>query len=657
MFSIGKLSSSSSSHPVYFDVRLKSPYKNIVLIQGTPLEASAIPISGHLVFSIPESISVKNVTLKLVGTFKLEFLQVGHHKNSSLASIVKERRTIFECVWDNLLVSSEAHISVGDPNASDTGSDVSSGSHSRTHMMQSLSNPTINTLWKPKRSHSSAAVLNSLPKNGVSCTPFDGASVAPGHTFVLEKGNYELPFKVSLPPDIAETIEGLQAGSVLYKFESNMERGGFKNAFTKHKYLRIFRTLSPNNLAVGEEVSVGKSWADRLQYEISIPSRAIPIGGVTPITVRLYPFQKGYELQKIDANLIQYYAFKDQNGQLYDDESVVFHQVMKNFDDLTGCDTLANNAITDKVELNSSLHLPTNLKQVTQDCDIAGDSIRVRHKLSIKISLKKRVGDEVKKTEIKANIPVFLYISPHVPVEGRLVLLDNAGKIHFRSGDGVPLFEKQALNSGLTSSVSLNNLHRLEDGGLSVSYFPEEDTEAPPTYAKHVYDQLYEGNNDRNQLENLRSGSTTPIASSTMRAITESMRRELSLDNLNRVPSYEQTLDEAIDEAALPVCDLTPSYEKAGSFVVPGLRPSGNSELQVETQSGSQSDSQTASRAGSGATTPEPLSLTARHPHSSIHGGLAHFVRAQVPDWSRPSIHARENHGPVAPENNNDYSA
>ncbi|KAM3163837.1 Arrestin-related trafficking adapter 5 [Lachancea thermotolerans] len=619
MFSLGKLSS-SSTQPIYFDVRLKSSYKNIVLIQGTPLEASPIPISGHIVFSVPETISVKKIALKLAGTFKLEFLQVGHHKNSSVASIVKERRTIFECVWDNLLVSPIGRITVGDPSHCESQPELPSGATPRPHLIQSLSTPTINNLWKPKKSNSAIGLDKSSDKSFTSL--FDGISTGPGHTFVIQKGNYELPFKVSLPPNIAETIEGLQAGSVLYKFESQMDRGGFKNAFTKHKYVRIFRTLSPNNLAVGEEMSVGKSWPDRLQYEISIPSRAIPVGGVTPVTVSLYPFQKGYKLYKIEVSLIQYYAFKDQNEQMYDDENIVFHKVVKDFKDLSGCDGSVDNTIVDKVVLNSSVHLPANLKQVTQDCDIGGDAIRVRHKLSIKITLKKRVGEEDKKTEIKANIPVFLYISPHVPVEGRLVLLDNTGKVHFRSGEGVPLFEKQILNTTLASSTSLNNLQRSDDGSLSVNYFPEEDTEAPPTYAKHVYDQVFDADNDISQLEALRSTSTTPLAKCTLRAPLDSQIRSLSLENLNRVPSYEQVVDDVEDEPALPICELTPSYEVSNPLSQPCSMPN--------------------SAENSRPTSPEPANIASRKSQGTLHGGLAHFVRAQIPDRAKSPVHSRQ---------------
>ncbi|SCU78065.1 LAMI_0A03290g1_1 [Lachancea mirantina] len=661
MFSIGNLSS-SSSQPVYFDIRLKSPYKNMILIQGTPLEAAPIPLSGHLVFSIPEHLNAKKISLKLSGTFKLEFLQVGQHKNTSLASIVKEQKPIFECVWENLLVSSEGIITIGGGGCSGPGSagQLADQHHHglKPHMISSLSASSIGSIRKSKKSHSSLVL--ELPQNGVSGTPYKGQIAPAGTSFGLRAGNYELPFEVSLPPDIAETVEGLQAGSVLYKFESQLERGGFKNAFSRFKYLRIFRTLSVNNLAVQEEMYVGKSWPGKLQYEVSIPSRAIPIGGITPITIRLYPFKKGYRLHKIKAELVQYYAFQDQDGQLYDDETVVFQQEMFNFEGITGCDTRNGNVLIDKTEIISSIKLPDNLKKVTQDCDIGNDLIRVRHKLSIKISMKRArdvaeganasaiAGSRPEQnTDIKANLPVLLYVSPHVLVNGRLVLVDNAGKLHFRSGGITPLFEdsQRPINVGsndddvqepFSRTDSLNNLERMTDGTLSISYFPKQDMEAPPTYSKHVYDRLYDAARPPSEpglaslarTASLDSHFPAPEAEpigtrggeikrpQSSNVLNSMIPKTLSLNNLNEVPSYEQTVHETDNETGPSVDDLAPSYESSNP----------------------------PSRVGSpipALVGPKPSHINAR----SFRGGLKNFVRARSPEIRQYSTSSPLAHG------------
>lgn len=469
------MATTSKKTPIIFDIRVSSEYKDVILLRGSSMEPENNLLSGHVVFSLPESIHVKKVRLRLVGKFKLEFLQVGQHKNNNLASIVKEEHAIFESNWNNLLIESE-------------GSLTRCG-RERPGLSRVRSMPIVGSN-KIKISRPNTPSVLELPKNGVSGTPYDGLNVGNGASFILNQGNYELPFKVTLPSNVAETVEGLQTGSILYTFECCIERSGFnKSNFTKYKYLRVFRTLNSDNVAIQEEVYVGKSWPGKLQYEISIPSRAIPIGGPTPINVKLYPFQKGYKLKRIAASLVQFYTVKDNEGEVYEDKNIVQKQSISTFANIPGCDQERQNLLVDQVKINSIIQLPDDLKRVTQDCNIADGLINVRHKLNVVIALERTVFDEQgnaheQSTEIKVNLPIVLYIMPRVPIQGRLVLLDNAGKIHFRSGELCALFERQ----GSPIPVVNPMVTRLEDGSYAVNYFPSCDTENPPTYAEHTQD-------------------------------------------------------------------------------------------------------------------------------------------------------------------------
>ncbi|QEU61906.1 Art5 [Kluyveromyces lactis] len=518
----------SKKTPIIFDIRIASKYGNVKFMSGSALDAEPTVLRGDIVFSLPEVLHVKRITLRLVGKFKLEFLQVGQHKNNNLASIVKEDQTIFEAFWHNLLVDKEGVVLKGS-NASGTGTASTGSGSGNSSSSSSLSSkpilsrvrsvPIMNNPAKMKLSKASSPAVLKLPSNGVSGTPYNGTNAPTGASFMLPPGNYELPFQIVFPDDMPETVEGLQSGSVLYTMESCIERHGFNKAnFTKYEYLRIFRTLKPDNLAIQEEVTVGKSWPDKLQYEISIPSKAIPIGGATPLTVKLYPFQKGYKLKKIVVSLLQYYEFKDSAGEVYDDENVIQKQMLAKFDDLPGCDSTQDNLLIDQIKLNSVLQFPDDLKRATQDCDVGADLIKVRHKLQVHITLKRNVIHKDKpddppyeqSTEIKVNLPIKLYLMEHVPIQGRLVLLDHFGKIHFRPGQFCPLFDQSdesnggtspaepADITGINSSSNDNNANlnttapgvhgnrggvtRLEDGSFSVQYFPETDIQAPPSY-------------------------------------------------------------------------------------------------------------------------------------------------------------------------------
>ncbi|EJS43658.1 YGR068C [Saccharomyces arboricola H-6] len=525
MFSLSSLSNSGGHSEQkerekisYFDIRINSPYKDIILIQGSPLELSPIPLSGNLVISVKNELVVKKISLRLVGRFKLEFLQVGRYKknSSSLASLVKEKRKIFECYWDNLLISSKGDVLIGGDETENPHGGSSTGSSSGQDMdtsgsamflsKRSLSSPVFNKIIR-RKTHSSHRTMLELPENGVTGTPFEGLKETArsrsssgstnnshhGHNhsnkdgsgssylFLMKKGNYELPFNTMLPPEVCETIEGLQSGSILYSFEAtidgrqlwdsdlsihstsnstsasasvNVSPGGNpvrtknKVIIRKFKYIRILRTLSMDNLAMQEEISVGNTWHDKLQYETSIPSRAVPIGSSTPVKIKIFPFEKNIRLDKIEMALIQYYAMKDSSAQIYDDEIVVMRITqLENFGPLT-----------DKLDVDCPFTIPDNLKQITQDCSVRDNLIRVMHKLQVRILLQRQVNGEDKNLEIKAQLPVLLFISPHLPMKGRLVLFDkNDGKIHFRPGELVPLFASAYPARGLTPGPVLDS--------------------------------------------------------------------------------------------------------------------------------------------------------------------------------------------------------
>ena len=617
-----------------------------------------------MIFSLNENVQVKRVQLKLTGKFKLEFLQVG---GSGVSGIVKEQRVIFECVWDNLLCCAEGEIlenlygnssASGDSsnnngytnsgnrarsrsrsgsNGNNSGSgSSSSGSRTRDKLRES------GLKMKFRIKNSSSQVLE-LPDGGVSGTPFEGlfenGQTGGGtreqgvdkerenvnYSFMLKKGNYELPFRVELPNDIPETVEGLQSGSILYSFEAKIERRkrngilsetdmknlnallivgsadsyypgvhGHSRSFVKYKYLRILRTLSPDNMALQEEMKVGNSWRNKLQYEIAIPSRAIPIGGKTPVSIKIFPFHKFYRLERIGVALVQVYTMKDSDGQLYGDEVTVNRQEMTDFGDLVERGT---NRLVDKVELNSEIKLPDNLKTVTQDCDLRNDCIHVHHKLAFHIVMKNTENNQSKNLEIKASIPVLLFVSPQVPMKGRLVLLEeHTGRIHFRPGKLVSLFYENSSNGG---SVFLQN----PLGGPGVGGIVRAP---PPVYQERMQDRLVQHLNSGtppyiNAPPGGGNGSEFGAITNDDRGLSNSATRDdptlgtivrkkkaLKFKNINEVPSYDDTVNSIITNpnfdvetitsngsrrvvvrctpsySAVPSSDLSPAYTEHG---------------------------------------------------------------------------------------------
>ncbi|CDR41272.1 CYFA0S07e00122g1_1 [Cyberlindnera fabianii] len=500
MFGLGK--TTSSTQPSYFDIRIKSTYKNLVIVRGSHYDSPSVIVNGDIVFSLPSEVTVKRIGLRLTGRYKLDFLEVLSQDNTTVSNPVKEEKIVFDIVWDNLLLSPDGIIVKG----------CSSSEESPTPSTQS----TGPSIAARRLIRTNSPMQLQLPEKGVSGTPFQNLSTPNGTSFNLPGGNYELPFRCILPGDVPETVEGLLAGSILYKFEALIDRGSFKTPWTKYRYFRILRTLSSDNFSLSETISIGKSWPNKVQYEVSIPSRAVPIGGVTPINILLVPLCKGMKLGRIRAQLIQYYAFKGAAGEVYDDEQIVLDCTMEQME---------NTLLDDKISIDSYIKVPSNLKKVTQDCDFKDDMIKVRHKLKLQINLM-NAGGHI--SELRANLPITLFISPNVEMTGRTIVMDKHGKIHFRREE-----EKLFDSNGVVMQRHDALMNR--------------DSAAPPNYEEHVFDKMVftdlqnEGANDDYNLTR-----PTPAEHTGTRRIIS-----VSAD----VPSYHEAV-----ESTNPVEELTPAY-------------------------------------------------------------------------------------------------
>lgn len=489
------------------EIFINSPYKDMILIVGHPLENDKIPLNGVINFTINvDKLLVKKVSMKLTGQFKLEFVQMGTKNsgnNTKGVAVVKEKAPIFECQWDNLITKQDGEVTIHINNLDQVPNETKS-SPGKSSLYGGRFKLTRNG------SGSGSAIIDVTPEN-INSIPYQSQS-STKIQYRFHKGTYSIPFRALLPNDIPETIEGLQSGSILYTLESNIDckynnfndnetdndgngstgpsgvsiyntnnlMGTYNpkmSQYHTYRYLRILRTLTMNNLNIDEEMCVSNTLRDKLQYEIKIPSRAIAIGSSVPIDIKIFPFTKQMKLNKISVVMIQQYFMKDLKGSVYDNEIIIFKKSMKSFGSLL----LEDNRLFKELILNSKIDIPRDLKSVTQSCSIRDEKyIQVIHKLQFQLQFK-RFDIELnqwKNLEIRATIPVILYVSPHVNIMGRIVFYDKMnGKIHFRTGEMIELFNNN--DSSIPADMSRNQYQYYDD-----------DDRPPPTYEEYNRDQL-----------------------------------------------------------------------------------------------------------------------------------------------------------------------
>ncbi|GME84374.1 unnamed protein product [Ambrosiozyma monospora] len=431
----------SNLHPNLYDIRVQSPVKNCVIVKGSPEEASSVLLSGHVVFAIPEKITLKQIKLNLSGTYKLEFIE---YLNSSqnATKVVKQEVPIMKCDWDNLLTSPEGFISQG----------------TAQHNQRFPLHPELQTLL-PSHSSGSIKTLNTLNKNkGKPITvEYSREEIPTGTTpfpkykhqeqqvrFVLPAGNYSLPFQVVIPGNIPETIEGLKCGAVLYRFQSEMIGEKATKSHPKStKYLRVLRLPLPTDDALVEDCSMENCWPQKAEYEVRIPRKMVPIGGICKVHILIIPLLKGLSLGKISASISQYFILKSgTKGDMFEDEKTIYKCDLPQVD--------MQSLRQDRWSLTAKLFIPKKFKQCSPDAVIREDMLIIRHKLNLSVEL---VNPDGHVSLINSKLPMVLYVSGRDQILGRNAYIDNQGKVRFMKGD-VPIFDSSMVAPSKADSTT-----------------------------------------------------------------------------------------------------------------------------------------------------------------------------------------------------------
>lgn len=274
-------------------------------------------------------------------------------------------------------------------------------------------------------------------------------------TETLQPDNYEFPFDLVLEGSLPESVEGLMDNWIAYRFKAEIGRKFTKDIVVR-KPLRIIRTLDSSALELAHAMSVENVWTNKIEYSISTPTKAIIFGTSLQVDFRLVSLLKGMVMGKITTQV------KEEQEFVLDPEfGVPTYNSVQKVDRIVASDEYTINNETDAQILDEEaegfqfsrfIELPKTLKRCLQDCNVNG--IKIRHKLKFNIQLHNPDGHI---SELRANLPISLYISPALPINENNDLVDQT-----------PYAARMAQEH-------------------------DADHSAPPLYGEHQFDQLYSG--------------------------------------------------------------------------------------------------------------------------------------------------------------------
>ncbi|KAH3687048.1 hypothetical protein WICPIJ_001961 [Wickerhamomyces pijperi] len=507
--SSAKLNSSSPSaaisntHPSQqtplFEIRLSNTPHDVLVLKGPSSESPSVLLSGTIVLSLNEPLNIRKLSLKLSGTLRMKWInQYETSRGTVLKKPYRWEKKIYEHNWN------EIDLNVANATAAKTGvrSGKSSGANSAgssTTSLKGLINQTTssnnnNGGKKTKSSTNLASMFSSTASLASLAHTGNGSSSSGGGNSgrTLPQGNYEFPFSTILPGSSMESVEGLPGSSLVYKLQAHIERGRFSNDITTRKHIRIVRTFTPDSLELSETMAVDNTWPKKVEYTISIPTRAVAIGSATPINVTMVPLCKGLRLGKVKVSLQEHYSCIGSFGPPHAGERTISELVVPSSD---------QDVNEDRWEINSILSIPPSLAKCTQDVDILSN-VKVRHKLKFVIGL---INPDGHVSELRASLPIVLFISPFVALAVKNMDKSETGGANdtvsefndIPSDDEAVITEDDVIFSAdpELSTSSLAGLAGNANGGGNLEGFTplisDFDKEAPPNYGSHIYDRLW----------------------------------------------------------------------------------------------------------------------------------------------------------------------
>lgn len=122
---------------------------------------------------------------------------------------------------------------------------------------------------------------------------------------VLNAGKYSWPFELLLPGNLPETFTS-DIGKISYCLSATVDKPSFiQHTITKKRPIRVQRCIFPFD----QSLYIHNTWAEKLTYDINVPSRTFAFNDTIPISIRLSPIAPHLKVHSIIVSLKEYATY------------------------------------------------------------------------------------------------------------------------------------------------------------------------------------------------------------------------------------------------------------------------------------------------------------------------------------------------------------
>ncbi|CEP11136.1 hypothetical protein [Parasitella parasitica] len=223
---------------------------------------------------------------------------------------------------------------------------------------------------------------------------------------LMNPGDYTYDFELVLPGDLPESTYVPNFYTVQYHLKATIERSTFMPNLNLRKIFHISRQLLPLTPDFLEPVAISNQWSNKLDYEITLPSKIYTHGDQIPITIRITPLTNTLRVRHLSCTLKEYMicrAAGSAAGILNTRPRAHGRVLFSTRDDKFGRTNNATSQADNFIEWTKvqTIPLPTSVQDL--QCDIQNEAIRIRHKIKFVLSL---INADGHVSELRAALPI-----------------------------------------------------------------------------------------------------------------------------------------------------------------------------------------------------------------------------------------------------------
>lgn len=195
----------------------------------------------------------------------------------------------------------------------------------------------------------------------------------------LCQGQYRWDFELPLPGNLPESVNH-EMGQVQYRLKAYCERPTFSMNYVDKRTIKLTRLMLPSCIELNQSVIISNVWADKVAYDISIPSKVYCSNKSIPISFDLMPIASHLKIKSIVCALKEYITC------CTTDHSKTEGKIINYLRD----DRLSINSATGHWTKTELLQVPSESNYIHYD--MCGELIQVKHKIKFTVALQNSDG-------------------------------------------------------------------------------------------------------------------------------------------------------------------------------------------------------------------------------------------------------------------------